>query len=320
MAHFVHQPLDIAERQIRLLDLLPGSGLIRCHLRHVSLTKAHEKYEALSYCWGAPTAQQVKILVNGLVFFVTPNLHVALLRLRGLGTDHPRTLWIDAICIHQSDTDEKNAQIPFMGDIYSSCQRAIVWLGEHDSFTKSAFKGVEFMASRSHSGEKFNYFDWRQVQRGEQSEGLLQRILVKSRVETLVSVAAFSSLFSRPWFTRVWVIQELALSPYAIVVCGKFQIDWDLIAKAYAISNTNFEVHNHLGTILRFRNWPSDLADDIFCHVIMAWHKDATDPRDKIYGLIGLESMQNDEVLIDVDWYGNPTSFNFYIPLSFPSG
>ncbi len=300
MAHFVYQPLDIAERQIRLLDLLPGSGLIKCHLRHVSLATAHDKYEALSYCWGAPTAHQVKILVDGLVFFVTPNLHAALLRLRGRGKGLPRTLWIDAICIHQSDTVEKNAQIPLMGDIYGSCQHTVVWLGEHDSFTQSAFKGVEFMASRSQSGQKFHYYDWRTVRRGDQSEGLLRRIFLKRRLESLESGAAFSVLFSRPWFTRVWILQELALGPHAIVVCGKFQIDWDFIAKAHEISKGNFEVHNHLGTIVRFRNWPSDLTDDIFSHMIMAWQKDATNPRDKIYGFMGLESTPYDD-LVDVD-------------------
>ncbi|KAI5924621.1 HET-domain-containing protein [Camillea tinctor] len=302
MTPYVYQPLNSADQHVRLLDLLPGSGRIKCHLRHVSITKIQDEYEALSYSWGAPTTQKFKILVNGLVCSVTPNLHAGLLRLRQFGRGSPRTLWIDAICINQSDDDEKNMQIPLMGDIYSLCSRVIVWLGEHDSFTESAFKGIKFMASRSHIGEKFNYYDWRQVKSDEKPDSPSRRVLLKKRLNTIESGAAFNSLFSRPWFRRVWVIQEVALSPSAIVMCGKFQINWDLIAKAHTISKTNFEVNNHLGTILRFRNWPSDLTDDILCHMIMAWHKEATDLKDKIYGLMGLEDMHNGEALIKVNY------------------
>ncbi|KEY73413.1 hypothetical protein S7711_06833 [Stachybotrys chartarum IBT 7711] len=297
MTPFVYQPLEA--RQIRLLELLPGSrGAINCQLRHVSL-EDEPHYEALSYYWGT-TTQQVKIFVDGLSFFVTQNLHAALWRLRN--ANHPKTLWVDAICINQSDILEKNIQVALMRIIYRSCHCALVWLGEHDSYTKVAFQAIEFMAS-TYGGENYNYYDWRQIERSERPSfrfPLWSRLL--SRPERLLSALAFNSLFTRPWFTRVWVIQEIALSPKAIVLCGAYQILWDLVEKASAMSRTNFEVQNHLGTILRFRNWPSNFADDVFCHMITAWHKDSTNPRDKIYGFLGLESIQNDDVPVEIDY------------------
>ncbi|CAJ2511112.1 Uu.00g067370.m01.CDS01 [Anthostomella pinea] len=283
MAEYVYQPL--LERQFRLLDILPGTqGVIRCQVRNVPVS-TEIQYEALSYCWGQET-DKVKILVNGLPFATTRNLHAALLRLRS--PDRPRTLWVDAICINQGDIPEKNKQVPLMRDIYKSSRRTIIWLGEHDLHTRSAFQAVEFMAS-NYGGEKFNYYNWKQMARGElpgEEDSLWKRM--RSPPERLRSAAAFNSLFSRPWFTRVWVIQELALSPCATVVCGSFQMDWVLIEEAFNMSRTNFEVQNHLGTMLRFRNWPEDSTDDIFARMTVAWHKDSTDPRDKIYAFMGL--------------------------------
>jgi hypothetical protein len=107
-----------------------------------------------------------------------------------------------------------------VGDIYTLCRLVVIWIGEHDALTEFAFKAVDFMASRwQQSQGKFNYYDWKQVQRGEKSDG---RIPLKHRFEGMASGAAFSSLFSRPWFQRVWVIQEAVLPSHAVVMCGRF--------------------------------------------------------------------------------------------------
>ena len=208
-------------------------------------------------------------------------------------------MWIDAICIDQSNLREKSSQILLMRDIYSSCQRVVIWLGEHDALTESALEGIEFMASRSPDGEQFNSYDWKKVRRGQNSEGLRRYIPLRGPTEILTSAAALTSFFSRPWFTMVWVIQELTLSAQAIVVCGKYQIDWNRVEKADETSKTNFEYD--LGTPKRFRNWPLTISHDIFNRMIMAWDKSATDPRDKIYGVMGLENVPTGESLINVD-------------------
>ncbi|KAI1331576.1 HET-domain-containing protein [Xylariaceae sp. FL0255] len=309
MAVFQYRPLDVADRQIRLLDVFPGSGVVVCKLRHVSLTKLREKYETISYCWGSPTTpRSASILVDDSPFAITPNLHAALLRLRpGKTEKKPRTLWIDAICINQDDklNDEKNTQIKLMGDIYSSCERVNIWLGENDSLTEYTFKAIAFMATRSEEGEKFNYYDWKQVKR--EKAGLSPHNPVRKQLESMRTGTAFASLFSRPWFQRVWVIQEVALPPSAVVLCGKYQIDWELIEKAQAISKTNFEVNNHLGIILKFRNWPDGLPDDMFSRMVVASHQGATNARDKIYGLMGMAIQQGEKIAIDID-YNRPVN------------
>ncbi|KAK8029343.1 hypothetical protein PG991_006399 [Apiospora marii] len=156
------------------------------------------------------------------------------------------------------------------------------------------------MASRSDEDGKLNYYEWRMVRRGERKLRVWGHI--RYIAEALHTAAAFNSLFGRPWFTRTWVVQELALSPRTMVICGKHVIDWDIISRAHGRSKTNFEVPNHLGTILRFRDWPGDFPDDLMSHMLMAWHKESLYARDKIYGLLGLQTTHGQELSVDVDY------------------
>jgi hypothetical protein len=92
--------------------------------------KGDIKYEALSYCWGDPELQGF-ILLNGNAASVTVNLTRALENIR---LDHgTRVLWVDALCINQEDTTERNHQVKQMGAIYQKAERVVVWLGRPKS-------------------------------------------------------------------------------------------------------------------------------------------------------------------------------------------
>ncbi|KAK7926476.1 HET-domain-containing protein [Apiospora marii] len=127
-----HQPLA-SEDTIRLLDLLPAWRLdahVRCRIRQVRLEDAYDKYEALSYVWGAKEGS-VPIACNGGELLITPNCHDAIVELRC--KFRVRTLWIDSICIDQNDAagsaQERNHQIKLMGRIYKYASVVVVWLG-----------------------------------------------------------------------------------------------------------------------------------------------------------------------------------------------
>ncbi|KAK8043235.1 hypothetical protein PG994_013718 [Apiospora phragmitis] len=113
-----HQPLA-SEDRIRLVDLLPAwkrDTPIRCRIRQVRLEDARDKYDALSYVWGAREGS-VPIACDGYELLVTPNCYDAIIELRH-GT-RVRPLWIDSICINQSaatcSTKERNHQVKLMG-------------------------------------------------------------------------------------------------------------------------------------------------------------------------------------------------------------
>ncbi|KAF5640054.1 uncharacterized protein FTJAE_4601 [Fusarium tjaetaba] len=103
--------------------------MISCKLETLNLLGDSIDYEALSYAWGS-SGDQATIAVNNTTLQVTQNLKDALTYLRH--DSKPRPLWIDAICINQSDVDERSSQVRLMGRIYSSASCVISWLGLED--------------------------------------------------------------------------------------------------------------------------------------------------------------------------------------------
>ncbi|TVY12667.1 Heterokaryon incompatibility protein 6, OR allele [Lachnellula arida] len=113
---YIYKPLS--PNTCRFVSLLPGGAddPVELWLLEEQLESVPTGYEALSYCWGNP-AHTAKIAVdNAGELGVTDNLHAALRRLRF--PDQVRVLWIDALCIDQSNLKERSAQVQRMGDIY----------------------------------------------------------------------------------------------------------------------------------------------------------------------------------------------------------
>ena len=111
-------PVERNTRTIRLLRLARSAEPheICCDLDCFSL-ETRPEYTALSYTWGSSTPSKI-IHVNGIPFAVRANLDHFLDRERTAA--HQKYYWIDAICINQARTDERNHQVGLMRDIYSS--------------------------------------------------------------------------------------------------------------------------------------------------------------------------------------------------------
>jgi hypothetical protein len=145
--NYKYRPLK--EKEIRLLKLLPTPEL-RFEVIHHNLKKNLD-YATLSYRWGdgTPIFNQT-IYLNEYTFYVTVNLRNALqnLKPRQLSKD-PNTkfkyLWIDQICINQTNSKEKDVQVKMMTRIYDQSHQTIVWLGnpENAATTALAFQKME---------------------------------------------------------------------------------------------------------------------------------------------------------------------------------
>ncbi|KAH8883688.1 HET-domain-containing protein, partial [Thozetella sp. PMI_491] len=131
MRPFRYEQLGLPDSEIRLLDLLPGQGRVRCRLRKMALETARGQYEPLSYCWGDQKQQVTMIVDDGRALSIGLSLDAALRRLR-FEQNRVRTLWVDAVCINQNDLPEKNIQVQLMTRIYQNGCRTLIWLGEHD--------------------------------------------------------------------------------------------------------------------------------------------------------------------------------------------
>jgi hypothetical protein len=139
--NFKYQPLDADEkRAIRIIRVHPDlqDGFIYCEIEH-STTRA--TYSALSYTWGSVSDETETVLIDGYAFSVRRNLYDFL---RYVRKNHARKpLWIDAICINQSDIEEKNIQVKMMARIYTSTKEVLVWLGQREEYVGHAFRRME---------------------------------------------------------------------------------------------------------------------------------------------------------------------------------
>ncbi|KAF4949032.1 hypothetical protein FGADI_9317 [Fusarium gaditjirri] len=186
-------------------------------------------YHALSYTWGAPegpgkcTDPDSCILVNGDRFYVQANLFGALKRFE----EFDWYLWIDAICIDQTNQREREIQVGIMSEIYSMAARVDIWLGAGG---KESAEAIDMVRKLSCLDEKT---------RGSEVS------LNKSEIESsglphMPSVAwkPFVNLLERNWFRRAWVIQETVLAQQTFVFLGDSEcISWEHLASALAMVN-----------------------------------------------------------------------------------
>jgi hypothetical protein len=146
-----YAPLDPG--YIRLLRVLPESTAddIRCQLiPHKIESGVRQNFGALSYCWHEPKPVAM-ITIDGQPFGVAQNLLNFLqnrfVKAVSFGMYNARAfwtwdLWIDAICINQTDSEEKTGQLNSMHHIYSTAKGVIAWLGKEEAFTKAAFPAL----------------------------------------------------------------------------------------------------------------------------------------------------------------------------------
>jgi hypothetical protein len=193
----VYSPLR--GRTIRLVTLHAGSSFdkIQCHLQEVRSVKP-ESYVALSYVWGS-TQDPATIFLNSQEFLITQNLAEALKELRLPDTD--RVLWIDALCINQSDNSEKSNQVPLMGSIYENATSVIAWLGPHENGSVHAFE---------------------MLKRVEYDGNPIPAIVTLDNSQA--AFLALTPLMSRDYWFRAWIVQEIAFAQELRIRSGSDEV------------------------------------------------------------------------------------------------
>ena len=253
---FHHSPLDTSTDGIRLLTLERATGpdvSVRCSLQHVTFAQK-PKYEALSYTWGDETAKK-RISINGKEFEVGRNLCDALKHIRC--TDRDRVLWIDAICINQTNVPEKNQQIRMMPFTYSRASQVLVWLG------------LPSAVDRQYLHQMYG----------------------------ATSVNALINLCRNAYWRRVWVIQEIGLARRIQVYYGSHKIDWESFISTIEASQ---RCHDSIPLKLQ-RQLDNKYSSGHKLQTLIETHRNSLckEPRDHIYGFIGLSIDCEDRFPID---------------------
>ncbi|KAK3340003.1 heterokaryon incompatibility protein-domain-containing protein [Lasiosphaeria hispida] len=251
---------------------------------------------------------------------VTLNLRTALLNIRQPG--QPCTLWVDAVCIDQANVLERSHQVSIMAGIYRNATRTIVWLGDsRPPFTKKAYAIVEALAAEATS---------RQYAGAEATlNGLSLSLLGTKRIES-PSFDRFRDDFSvlhlacAGWWFRTWTVQEILLASQAVVMTGTFTMDWDQfcagIDYGLAIGIWNPVMlgivvdpvvipYLSMSALRKQRRSPSSRppscgpsavipAQALLELLTRCRFRQASDPRDKVYALLGLEDGEDQDTQV----------------------
>ncbi|PYH35828.1 HET domain-containing protein [Aspergillus neoniger CBS 115656] len=282
----MYHKLDSTLNQIRLVTIEPGKWTddIQCTLRETSLADS-EPYETLFYVWGDHTNTK-NIIVNGSNFKATANLESALRHLR---RDTPRTMWIDAICINQRDLEERASQVSIMRDIYQGSNVTIIWLGDGDERAESLFGLAQQVYDQSPS-------DGVSVEESL----MLMRELTNTEDQRQSLEFLVTNILRRPWWTRAWVLQEAVVSAELLVKCGNHEVTWLplwWLANIVFFCTCTFNFLGRISTIgleevakIQGMREATKKGHIITLAQLVAWNRRqrATDPRDKIFSLLGL--------------------------------
>lgn len=258
--------------RIRLLYLSPSSDKVEHegssqakplhgHLRCAGLSE-RPMFTAVSYTWASESGDR---RMSETIFLgdtweplaITSNCAGALRQLRH--STETQVLWIDAVCINQLDEAEKTHQVGLMRDIYSSADLVKIYLGWDGKYIKDVPKRV-----------RHSLF----------CEGDTARL-------TRADCDDVEALFARRYWSRIWVVQEVFLSKEAVVLIGSSTIPLSSILRKAFKSYFPSWISLAQGSRAR-RISPLGNAESLSGLLSATSFCDATDPRDRVFALLGL--------------------------------
>ncbi|KAK0817611.1 hypothetical protein LTR75_002946 [Friedmanniomyces endolithicus] len=274
-----HVPLQELEiRLIRLKPRTPSDGeMICCETIVVSLDEA-PKYAALSYTWGGPTASHT-IEIDDQAVPIRKNLWRFFRQFGGSAANTWRSwIWVDAVCIDQTNASEVMQQVSMMGRIYSQALKVLVWLGPAHSDSDDAMQAIVNYATHQRH-PKFRAKFW------NSRAGL-----------------AVARLCQRAYWTRLWIFQELMLAKSVTILCGGRCVDWTDFYNVMAAENRTPDKYS-----ARNRDYQAVLRSPAMSIVgqslqpldhrlweLMIANQDlrCTELKDRVFGLLGVAKME----------------------------
>ncbi|KAI0976770.1 heterokaryon incompatibility protein-domain-containing protein [Xylaria arbuscula] len=238
-AHFAHRPITPGTRRIRLIEILPKKTpedvIPSCNLIHFDLDDP-PPYVALSYVWG-DTTRSSSVLVNGTTFKATQSLADLLCHL--VPQEKPLTAWVDALCIDQDNEEEKSVQVGQMAEVYRRASFVLCWLGLGTAESRDAMLWIQKYGSQAHQLGIGNTPALRLVNLLRQFNSNPQsiddstmRTFLHDIQEQFTSwvlgdggpISALYHFFERPYWNRMWVVQEVVLGKTVHFRCGDLTV------------------------------------------------------------------------------------------------
>ncbi|RWA10708.1 hypothetical protein EKO27_g4385 [Xylaria grammica] len=249
-------------------------------------------YRCLSYTWGSPDPRQ-QVLINERRFEIGPNLFdfLQIFSAHYL-SECEDYIWIDQLCIDQSNVAERTQQVSMMNTIYSEAKEVAVWLGPSANGSDSVMKAIRGCSELGGIGGRF----------GLMSRGLKLKIHHKK----------LDALLRRPYWDRLWIVQEIVLAKALGIYCGDSRCsaaDFERIVSGirqygYGDSKGRFQNAHPLTTRWRgtiTRGSVNEPSMDLSYAIATFASQQCYDPRDKIFGLAGMMK-PGEQLPIDYSW------------------
>ncbi|OAL30276.1 hypothetical protein AYO20_08754 [Fonsecaea nubica] len=309
------------------------SPKIRGNIVHACLDQQCPEFEALSYEWGPQTPSST-ILIDDTPFEIGPNLAAALATLQQ--SENERLLWIDAVCINQRDSSERGHQVAIMRDIYATCDHVLTWLGPLSStdleatlfFDEAAQQPdlVEWM--KRTIGLETRKPTWEAIQ-GLLNKSYWERIWIVQELVCASSIQVLCGHCSLQWQILLaadsfwlnqklykpdlsdWLVREAQpetpwyedLKAFLLPILTLTAVWAPAVIRSQAVPALQFSKKSAGPTYIETSRLARSLRQgqkSLFELMCLHSTSEATDPRDKIWALVGIAAdAQIDSLTVD---------------------
>jgi Heterokaryon incompatibility protein (HET) len=263
---------------------------LRCRFIRVSLDDLSYPYAAISYCWGDSRrceriwcSDNEYLDVNVSAMSVVRNVAIRV---------QPSWVWLDQVCIDQENISEKESQVHMMNDIFRYASAVVAWVGDPSANSSLAMDHIKCAANA--------------IQDLKQSDQpITPDTLRQSPGCRYPSPAwqALGDLLRRPWFQRVWVVQEIAVSEKAYLYHSGKKVDWSRLAFVietlseldlgeWCKDKKTLEYPRGYGSVRQMNKIRNYILQGMYGDLPLVFRKtldfDSTDPRDKVFAILGI--------------------------------
>ncbi|KAI1876079.1 uncharacterized protein JN550_001575 [Neoarthrinium moseri] len=257
--------------EIRLLRLSPGTpgDPVHANFVNIQLDQGPPIFEALSYTWADESGDATRcrpIFIGPYwdIYVATRNCERALSNIRRPRLT--RDIWVDSICINQDDDTERSAQVSLIPRIYAEAESVVVYLGEESPESGAALEILVLQDRASIFSD---------LEASRLKHDLEQRTAAEHTKQQL------EDIFGRPYFKRLWVVQELIQAKSAVICCGTQSALWPLRGLESLRSLID------IPRWTRYRNFRSNITEMNFVELIVDTRDClCSDPRDKVFAIL----------------------------------
>lgn len=314
---YTYTPLaSSANFRLLQLELNSNGDRLECELCEYPVGQA-PPYICLSYCWGLNKDIKDAIYMQGNIIYITDTVSMALRSIRAWKLEEhdaaPVMVWIDYICINQEDNAERAVQVGHMKALYSQAELVLVYLGAQDQGSErlpELYQQLRSTHDRYYQDPKSGEDKILSVGMRDLSLRELDGTGLLPRGDPIWDM--HRAFLQRPWFLRTWIIQEAVLARRLFFICGGWGVNGYLLTNAWHIIMAENLMYL-FSTASVEESMEKNPAEGRAMHQILlmlnlGMGKDTkqspslidllqtsrsamvTDPRDYVYGLLGLAS------------------------------